>query len=229
MSNVVAIIPARGGSKGIPKKNLIAFCGKPLLVWSIEQALAAKEIHSVWVSSDDDEILDVAKQYGANPIRRPHSIAGDTASSESAWLHGIDTIMDSGLKIRAVVGMQATSPLRKARDLDDAVRFFFSNRYDSLFSASPLGDFFIWRQKADHTLESLNYDYRNRSRRQDISELQVVENGSFYIFTPDGLLQTGNRLSGNIGYFNMEFWKCFEINNTDDVKLCAAVMSSFLL
>lgn len=227
--NVIAVIPARGGSKGIPKKNIVNFCGKPLLAWSIEQALNAVGISSVWVSSDDDEILSLAEKYGAKPIPRPGDLSGDFAASESAWMHAADFVQSQGVLADVVVGMQATSPLREAKDLDLALRVFEENKLDSLFSASQLEDFFIWRQTKNGSLESLNYDYLNRKRRQDLGECQVVENGSFYIFTPEGLRSTNNRLHGRIGYSDMEFWKSFEINNAVDLKLCAAIMESFLL
>lgn len=88
--NTIAIIPARGGSKGIPGKNLLPFCGKPLLAWSIEQALSSKYIKSVYVSSDDDEILEVAESYGAIGIKRPKELATDTSTSEEALLHTLN-------------------------------------------------------------------------------------------------------------------------------------------
>ena len=89
MNKIVAVIPARSGSKGIRKKNLMPFCGKPLLAWSIEQAISSTLIDKVWVSSNSNEILSVAESFGAKTIKRPESISNDTASSESAWSHAI--------------------------------------------------------------------------------------------------------------------------------------------
>ena len=89
--NIVAIILARGGSKGLPNKNILNFCGKPLIAWTINNCLDAG-ISSVWVSSDSDEILQIASEYGAKKIKRPDNISGDFASSESAWLHAINII-----------------------------------------------------------------------------------------------------------------------------------------
>src|SRR3990172_8734101 len=88
----VVIILARGGSKGIPRKNIIDFCGKPLMAWTIEQCLAARGVDSVWVSSDSEEILDVGSAYGAYPIQRPEELSGDMATSESGWLHALEVI-----------------------------------------------------------------------------------------------------------------------------------------
>lgn len=224
----VAVIPARGGSKGIPGKNLIPFCGKPLMVWSIEQALDANGIDSVWVSSDSDEILDVAEQSGARGIKRPKSISGDMASSESAWLHALDELEARGLSVDAMVGVQATSPVRVAEDIERGIQVFFESDCDSLFSAAPLGDFLIWQKAAGDGLRSMNYDYHNRSRRQDFSE-QYVENGSFYIFTPQLIRRDGNRLGGKIGMSTMEFWKSFEIDEPEDVAFCALLMKHYIL
>ena len=96
--NIVTIIPARGGSKGIPKKNIIDFCGKPLLAWSIKQALESNSVNEVFVSSDDDIILEEAKNYGAKTIKRPAELATGTAKSEDTLLHALDTIGDFGGK-----------------------------------------------------------------------------------------------------------------------------------
>ena len=92
MGNCVAIIPARGGSKGIPGKNLLKLAGKPLIAWSIEHALKSSKIDSVWVTSDSDEILSVSVAYGAKAIKRPASISGDKATSEEAWIHALKKI-----------------------------------------------------------------------------------------------------------------------------------------
>jgi CMP-N,N'-diacetyllegionaminic acid synthase len=226
MTSVVAIIPARGGSKGIPRKNLINICGKPLLAWSITQALNATEIDSVWVTSEDEEILEVAEFYGARPINRPQDISGDTASSESAWQHAIGVIEGCGVTIDLVVAMQATSPIREPLDLDKGVRLLRDQNYDSLLSVTEVEDFFTWRIICDGSAESVNYDYRNRKRRQQI-ESSYLETGSFYVFRPDLLRVRGNRLGGRIGLFPMERYKMFQIDNADDVKLCAAIMHGY--
>lgn len=226
MSSTVAIIPARGGSKGIPRKNLIDICGKPLIAWSILQARQARHVDSVWVTSDDDEILAVAESYGARPIRRPAAISGDQASSESAWLHALDAIEAQGVGIGLVLAMQATSPLRESSDLDGGVLALREKGYDSLLSVTEVEDFFTWRIGADGGAESVNYDYRNRKRRQQI-EKRYLENGSFYVFRPEQLRRDNNRLGGRIGLFVMGRHKMFQIDNPEDIDLCAAIMRGF--
>ena len=177
----VAVILARGGSKGIPQKNLVEICGKPLMVWSIEQALAAEFIDSVWVSSDSDTILEVAIDAGARPIKRPENISHDTASSEAAWLHAIDEIEKTGHEPNQVVGIQATSPIRESNDFDQALREFTTGGYDSLFTVMEMEDFLVWKDGGVAGYSPVNYDYKNRQMRQAI-ERRYLENGSFYIF-----------------------------------------------
>lgn len=224
--STVAIIPARAGSKGIPGKNLVPICGQPLIVWSVRQALAAKRIDSVWVSSDGEEILEVAARAGARAIRRPAELASDTASSESAWLHALEMIEKQRHTVSRIVGMQATSPLREPSDLDQALRQFERERLDSLLSVTEIHDFFVWEPAGDGTFRPLNYDHRQRRHRQAIRP-QFRENGSFYIFRPEILRKENNRLGGRIGAFVMPAHKIFQIDSTEDVRLCEAVMRGY--
>lgn len=223
---VAAIIPARRGSKGIPRKNLVELCGKPLVAWSIEQARRARGIDQVWVSSDSEEILEVAARYGALPIRRPDAISGDDATSEAAWLHAVDEIERGGVRIDVVVGMQATSPLREPSDLENALRIFRERRLDSLLSCSEIRDFFVWRSDPDGQPVSVSYDYRMRLPRQAIDR-HYLENGSFYIFTSELLRRTRNRLGGRIGLYVMERYKMLQIDTEDDLFLCQAIMRAY--
>ena len=226
--NVECIILARGGSKGIPGKNIIDFCGKPLLAWTIEQCIQAESISTVWVSSDDREILSVAKAYGANLIERPNNISGDLASSEEGWFHAIDFLEQKGFAPDIVFAPQVTSPLRESSDIDRAVAKFTEDNLDSLFSASMVEDLYFWEKDSAGSLNSINYDYKNRKRRQDFTD-QIIENGSFYLFKPEHLKKGNNRFGGKIGYSKMEFWKMFEIDSPDDLKMCEALMKTFLL
>ena len=227
MKNIVAIIPARGGSKGILKKNMINFCGKPLVSWTIKQALSVKSISSVWVSSDSKEILNLAKNLGANTISRPKSLSSDTATTESTWSHALKIIEEETGTVDVVIGLQATSPIRESKDIEKAITFFNKSKSDSLFSATEIGDFYIW-QKKKKKLTSLNYDYSNRCRRQNYSK-QYVENGSFYIFKPQILKKLNNRLGGKIEISLMEFWKSFEIDSFEDLELCETLMKHYIL
>ena len=201
-------------------------CGRPLVVWSVRQALAARGIDSVWVSSDGEDILAAASGAGAKAIRRPAELASDTASSESAWLHALETIEQQGYRVTRVVGMQPTSPVREPSDLDDALEKFERERLDSLLSVTEIQDFFVWEPANDGTYKPVNYDYRNRRRRQAIHP-QFRENGSFYIFRPEILRNEGNRLGGRIGAFEMAAHKIFQIDSPEDIRLCEAVMRGY--
>ena len=225
---VDAIVLARGGSKGIPGKNIIDFCGRPLIAWTIEQCGASKNIRNVWVSSDSQDILDVAKTWGARPIKRPEEIAGDYASSESAWLHAVDFIEQKTGPIDMVLAPQATSPLRETSDIDRGIDQFTAENCDSMFSCSVAEDLLFWEKSSEDALKSVNYDYLNRKRRQDIPK-QLIENGSFYIFTPEVLRSNNNRFGEKIGCVEMDFWKMFEIDRPDDIRMCSALMNEFLL
>jgi len=220
---IVAIIPARGGSKGIRFKNLVDFCGRPLIFWTIKQALASRFICEVFVTSDNDRILRYSQSVGAFAIKRPKKISCDSATSESALEHAISYIQKkSGKKPDVVIFLQATSPLRDSKDIDRAVELFISNRADSLFSASILEDYCIW-QALNHKLNSLTYNYKNRVRRQ-AREPVFLENGSIYIFKPEILFKFNNRLGGKIIFFPMPFWKSYEIDKTDDLVICEYFM-----
>jgi len=228
LANVVAIILARGGSKGIPGKNIIDFCGKPLIVWTIEQLQHAKGINSIWVSSDSEDILTMSQACGTETIYRPAEISGDSATSESGWLHAIEIIEDKVGDVDIVLAPQVTSPLREPSDIEHGLRDFYEQKCDSMFSCSVAEDLFFWEKKSDGLLRSVNYDYKSRSRRQDIPK-QYIENGSFYLFKKEVLRQCNNRLGGKIGITQMEIWKMFEIDSIEDLKMCEALMKAFLL
>jgi CMP-N,N'-diacetyllegionaminic acid synthase len=227
MSDTVAIILARGGSKGIPGKNIIDFCGKPLLAWSIIQAIGAEGITSTWVSSDELEILDVAKKYGANLIERPENLSVDTSTSESGWLHALNVLEAKGMSVDLIVGLQATSPLRESSDIDQAIEDFHSQDCDSLLSVAPFNDFLIWEPDTKPGHISTNYDYKNRGRRQDRKE-RFHENGSIYIFPPDILRNHNNRLGDRVGISIMPMWKSPQIDDYEDLRVCAATMREFM-
>jgi CMP-N,N'-diacetyllegionaminic acid synthase len=225
--NIVAIIPARGGSKGIRGKNLINFCGKPLLAWTILQAKASKYIRKVYVSSDNKRILKNAGIYGAETIKRPKELASDIASSEAALKHSLDVIQKrSNRRVDLVVFLQATSPLRETSDIDNAIGKFNSGKADSMFSASILEDFCIW-SKERRLLKSVSYDYKKRGRRQNRPPL-FLENGSFYIFKPKILKMYNNRLGGRIDLCIMENWKSYEIDKKEDIEICSYYMKKKL-
>lgn len=221
---IVAVILARGGSKGIPKKNLLSFCGKPLLQWSIEQAKGCKKIAQVVVSTEDAAIAQLSRALGAKVIDRPASLAADTSTSEKALLHALPLL---GKDCSAVVFLQPTSPVRESQDIEDALEVFEQGKYDSLFSAAEWIDFCVWEKKKEGW-RGVTFDPKRRGRRQDRPPY-FLENGSIYIFRPAILKKHHNRLGGKIGVYVMPLWKSFEIDTEEDMRLCSLFMQQYLL
>jgi CMP-N,N'-diacetyllegionaminic acid synthase len=221
----LAVIAARGGSKGIPHKNLLDLCGKPLIAWTVLQARAARGVDVVAVSSDSDNILAAAEAAGAIGVRRPEDISGDLASSESAWLHALNASDERMGRFERIVALQATSPIRESSDIENALATFDREHLDSLLSVCEVEDYFNWRIGQEGP-EPINYDFRNRRMRQQI-EKRYLENGSFYVLIPSLLREQNNRLGGKIGFHVMERHKMFQIDRPEDVKLCAAIMRSY--
>ena len=215
---IISIIPARGGSKSIPDKNVFSFANKPLIAWTIEQSLATKAINKTFVTTNDDNIAAVAGEYGATIINRPNDISGDSATSESAISHALNKIKkEHGIAPDLVVMLQATSPLRKTDDLENAIKIITESENDSLFSGAYINDFLLWEEN-DGKWESMNYDYKNRGRRQNRTP-QFVENGSIYIFKPEILEKYENRIGKTPLIYEMEFWQTWEIDEYDDIPL----------
>lgn len=226
MKKVLALIPARSGSKGIPNKNIKLFNRRPLIEWTIKLALKSKLIDKVVVSSDSLKILNISKKLGAEVILRPKNISGDKATTESAINHCIKYFKND---YEAIILLPPTSPLRKLNDIDNAIKFFYLNKLDSCFSGSKLTDFLIWNyDKIYKKYTSINYDFKNRGSRQN-RKLGYVENGSIYIFKPSLIIKKNNRIGGKFDIFNMDFWQSFEIDEKDDWKLLETMHKTYIL
>lgn len=221
MNKLPVIIPARAGSKGIAGKNIINFHGKPLIAWSIQQALNSKHVSNVYVSTDGEDIASISEKYGASVIWRPDELATDTSSSEDAIRHAISE-MEKMESFDALVFLQATSPIRRHYDIDRAVDKFYEKPFDSLFSMSILEDYCLWKKQYGE-LSSFTYDYQNRGRRQERDPI-YLENGSIYVFTKELFLTKNNRLGGEIGMYEMPFDCSYEIDSMEDVKRCEYFM-----
>lgn len=212
---IVAFIPARGGSKGVPGKNIKDFLGVPLITHSIRYAKSCHLVNRIYVSTDDNDIANISLSEGASIISRPDSISTDTATTESAINHFLESIED---KPDMIVLLQATSPLRPKGSLTQALEKFINGNFDSLLSLTPTHQFF-W--KVDEETASPEYDYMNRPRRQDIHphEIPYDENGSLYIFTRKHFEKNGNRLGGKIGYISFPEKYGHQIDTIDDFHL----------
>jgi N-acylneuraminate cytidylyltransferase len=207
----VAFIPVRGGSQGIPGKNIKLLAGKPLIHWTMEAAEKCPQIDEVVIATDSDAIEKVARQFQGQKVkiyRREAVNAQNTSSTESVMLEylGKANLQPEDLFIL----IQATNPFVRAEHLADAIHLLESHNLDSLLSAVRTKRFF-WNASG----EPLNYDYNNRPRRQDFEGL-FMENGAFYINSVENILKFKNRLSGKVGVYEMPEASGFEIDEPED-------------
>lgn len=214
----VAFIPARGGSKSIPLKNIKTICGRPLVYWTIKAACECSRIDAVYVATDSDKVRETVTQLKnenwdlfqkMEVIGRSLETVSDTASTESAMLefaqtHDFDNI----------VLIQATSPLLLASDLVGGFEMFMQSDTDSVLSCVRQRRF-LWKQNQKGDAFPLNYDVYHRPRRQEFQGY-LMENGAFYITSKENLLASQNRISGNIKAYEMSEDSAFEIDETSD-------------
>lgn len=209
--NIKTLILARGGSKGIPRKNIIDINGKPLIQYAIEAAKASKANH-IYVSTDCAAIMLEAIKHKANVIMRPSNISGDNSKSEDALMHFAKTI-----SFDILVFIQPTSPLMIAEDINNGLEML--GEYDSVFSAYK--EHWIPRWNIGNTPD--NWDINNRPMRQDMPE-KWVENGAIYITKREFLEKSGLRYSGKIGILEMPQSRSFQIDTLDDLELIKKII-----
>jgi len=174
----LAVIPARGGSKRLPRKNILDLNGKPLIAWSIEAGLKSKYIDKVIVSSDDKEILDISQYYGADVIKRPDNLASDTSTTFEAIKHAIQNVE----KYDYVILLQATSPLRDEKHIDEAIELLESKKSSAVISVCKMDHSPLWSNTLDDSLSMKNFlrgEVLNK-RSQDLEEYFRL-NGAIYI------------------------------------------------
>ena len=222
-TKIIAIIPARGGSKGIPRKNIRVLAGKPLIAYSIEAALKSKYIGKTIVSTEDKEIAEKSREYGAEVIERPRELANDTAPTEPVLEHVVEWLKEhEGYTPDIVILLQPTSPFRTSEHIDEALDIFLNNDYDSLLSVCP-SHAFIWKVREDGAYP-INCDFKSRPRRQD-KELEYKENGALYIMKYETLISNHNRLGGKIRLYIMPEESSIEIDTEFDFWLCEQIIN----
>jgi len=220
----VAIIPARGGSKGVPRKNLRRVGGVPLVERAVRAASAASGVDLVVVSTDDAAISAVAEGAGARVIARPAELAGDTASSESALLHALDVLESEGARVGTIVFVQATSPFIPSEGIADAVEQIVSGQFDSVFSAYETYGF-LWRRNAEGRAAAINHDAARRPRRQD-REPHYLETGAFYAFDAVGFRRFQHRFFGQVGIVEVPESSAVEIDDEQQLALAEALAAA---
>ncbi|MFE3827538.1 cytidylyltransferase domain-containing protein [Streptomyces sp. NPDC059092] len=221
---VLAVIPARGGSKGVPAKNLAAVGGVPLVVRAVRACLAARRVTDVVVSTDDALIAEAARTAGAEVVLRPAAIAGDTATSEDAVLHAMDaygaTRGDGGAdNLDVVLLVQCTSPFLTADDLDGVTGAVTEDGADTALTVAPTHGF-VWRQdgagRAEPDGYGVNHDKANRPRRQDRPQ-EYLETGAAYAMRADGFRAARHRFFGRTALVPTDPARVLEIDDPHDL------------
>ena len=216
---VIVVIPARGGSKGVPKKNIKSFLGKPLVQHSIDYAKQSHYVNEIIVTTDDKKIKNLSKELNVSVIDRPESLSGDKATTESAIEH---VILSKNIKNDSIIVLlQPTSPIRPKNSLDKILKYFFEKELDSLLTLSPIHPL-TWRI---NNKPICMYDYLNRPRRQDFKKKDLIydENGSVYVFKVKTFNKYSNRLGGKIGHYFFEEQYGKQIDTHLDFKILEAI------
>lgn len=230
--SILAIIPARGGSKGIPRKNIKSLAGKPLIAWSIESGRESKYIDRIIVSTEDEEIRDISLDYGAEvPFLRPKELAQDNTSS-------VDTIVDVIMKIKDIENLeydfilllQPTSPLREVKHIDESIELLINNsdKYDAVISVTELEHPVFWNRKIDDSKRLINfmeYDKSKKYRRQDFKKTFRL-NGAIYLIKVDVFLNCMSFETKSTLAYEMDRKSSIDIDCIEDMELAEYYMNT---
>jgi YrbI family 3-deoxy-D-manno-octulosonate 8-phosphate phosphatase len=219
----LVVIPARGGSRGVPRKNARLLAGQPLLAHAIAAARGARRIGRVVVSTDDAELAELALRFGAELVLRPRELSGDTASSESAVLHTLEVLETrEDYRPELVMMVQCTSPLTTAEDLDQLIERLLESGADSAFTAVPFHHF-LWSAEPDGRARGLNHTGEKRKRRQDM-EPQYLESGAAYVMRSALFRAQGERFAGRVVMHVTDAARCLEIDEPADFERAELVL-----
>lgn len=206
----LSIIPARGGSKRLPRKNILKILDKPLIAYSIEAGLNSKYIDKLIVSSDDDEILSISKDYGAEIIKRPANLAEDTTTTFDTLKHVVENISE---EYEYIVLLQATSPLRKSSHIDEAIKLLEEKKADAIISVCEMEHSPLWSNTlpSDNNMKLFLKDEIKNKRSQDLEKYYRL-NGAIYICRTDKFLE-------NKGFFLEENIYAYIMDRKDSIDI----------
>lgn len=224
---IVAIIPARGGSKGIPKKNIKLLDGKPLISYTIEHAKKSKYINKVVVSTEDGEIAEISKKYGAEVIKRPEELAKDESPTIDAIFHVLEVLKSEKYSPDIVILLQPTSPLRTAEDIDNAMELFSNSDCESVVSVCGVEHPPHWSSKIEKGYLKPLFGEKNLGmRRQDFNNVYMA-NGAVYISTPQMLYKYNGFHCDCTTPYIMPIERSIDIDNAIDFMLSELVMKKY--
>jgi CMP-N,N'-diacetyllegionaminic acid synthase len=199
--NILAITLARGGSKSIPRKNIKKICGKPLIAYTIEEALKSEHITDYIVSTDDHEIKLISEKFGANvPFLRPSNLSDDHSSSASALIHAVNFMEDiRNIKYDFIIELMCTNPLKNSNDIDTIIEEAIKNNAESVIAVHKLDDHHPARIKkiVNNRIVDFCVNEPNEARRQDLRPYAYIRSGSIYCMRRDFLMERGMRYGGN--------------------------------
>lgn len=219
-SNVFFLIPARGGSKGISRKNLQKVGGVPLVARSIAAAKEAALSDAIFVTTDDPDIAKLSFSYGAEVIQRPPELCLDTSPSEDAISHFLDA---TDIRIGTLIMIQPTSAFVDGSDLRMLVAM--CRTFDTALTVTASHSF-LWRSGSDGSLTGVNHDSSVRQRRQDLGNREFVENGAAYGMSIEGFRQHRHRFFGRIGFVEMPQLRSLEIDSPEDLDLANIICAT---
>ncbi|MPY24866.1 cytidylyltransferase domain-containing protein [Shewanella sp. YLB-07] len=214
----VALITARGGSKGLPRKNILPLNGVELIGWSIKAALQCSQIKQVFVSTEDEEIAEVSLKYGAKIIRRPEQLASDMTNSESVIEHAISWLEQQNIFCKDMVLLQPTSPLRNSKHLNEALNLFYTKSADCVISVfepchTPIKAYI---ENDDGSIIGLYNDMAPYSRRQDLPRA-FQPNGAIYAFSIEKFKRKNHIPRNNVFPYIMSESDSADIDTLDDL------------
>lgn len=208
---IASLIPARSGSKSIKDKNIVDVMGKPMIFYAIRESINCKEVNATYVSSNSENYLTIASEFGAKTILRPEAISGDNSTTEMCIRHFLKLV-----KCDVVVLIQATSPLIQSEYISKAIRKMLDKDYDCMVSVHK--DHGFWWDK-----NKPMYDPNNRPMRQNQKNL-YKESGMFYIFKSDKFLENNCRIFGKVGVFQIPAKHAMEVDEPDDLFIVNKIM-----
>ena len=229
MSKIVAFIPARGGSKGLPRKNIRSIAGKPLIAHTIEDALKSKYINRVIVSTEDEEITDIAEEFGAEVLGRPKELARDESLVIDAIYHMLNFLQNDNYNPDIIIMLQVTSPLRTTEDIDNAIELFLNSNCESIIGVYEAPHTPYWSFKIEKGFLKPLFGKKNLGmRRQDI-ETVYMPNGAIFISRPRDLYKNKGFISEKLLPYIMPLEKSVDIDNETDLLFAELLIKKYKL
>lgn len=221
----LAVIPARGGSKAIPDKNLRLLDGIPLVAHAIVAARQSRLVDRIVVSTDDERIAAVSRAYGAGVVWRPEFLSGDEAPSEAALLHALAHLEQAeGYRPALLTFLQCTSPLTRPEDIDGTVELLLRRGADCAFTATPFYGF-VWEADSSGYMSGSNHTPRFRPRRQN-RQPQYLETGAVYVMRARRFREVGHRFFGRTVAFAVPRERALEIDEPGDLLVAGAILEA---